>query len=70
MMMPGMTGIQTLELLRARPNLEQVPAIFMTAKIQTHEIEHYKLKGVLGVIPKPFDPMTLTNDINSIWQSQ
>ncbi|QPK64433.1 response regulator [Methylomonas sp. LL1] len=70
MMLPGMTGIQTLEQLRALPGLEQVPAIFMTAKIQNHEIEDYKRQGVLGVIPKPFDPMTLTNDINNIWQGQ
>lgn len=70
MMMPGMTGIHTLEQLRELPSLRQVPAIFMTAKIQNHEIESYKRKGVLGVIPKPFDPMALSNDINRIWQAQ
>lgn len=69
-MMPGMTGIHTLEQLRALNTLNQVPAIFMTAKIQNHEIESYKRQGVLGVIPKPFDPMALANDINRIWQSQ
>jgi len=69
MMIPGMTGIQTLDRLRALPGLEKVPAIFMTAKIQNHEIEAYKRQGVLGLIPKPFDPMALANDINSIWQT-
>ncbi|MCQ8102674.1 response regulator [Methylomonas sp. SURF-2] len=68
MMIPGMTGIQTLDQLRALPGLREVPAIFMTAKIQNHEIEDYKRQGVLGLIPKPFDPMALANDINSIWQ--
>lgn len=70
MMMPGMTGIHTLDQLRAFHSLREVPAIFMTAKIQNHEIESYKRQGVLGVIPKPFDPMALSNDINRIWQSQ
>lgn len=70
MMMPGMTGIQTLEKLRMLRGLEHTPAIFMTAKIQNHEVGAYKRQGVLGVIPKPFDPMALTNDINGIWQSQ
>lgn len=70
MMMPGMTGMQTLELLRQKPALSAVPAIFMTAKVQVHEIEGYKRPGVLGVIPKPFDPMALSNDINRIWQTQ
>lgn len=69
-MMPGMTGIHTLEQLRALHTINQIPAIFMTAKIQNHEIESYKKQGVLGVIPKPFDPMALSNDINRIWQSQ
>lgn len=69
MMIPGMTGVQTLDCLRALPGLENVPAIFMTAKIQNHEIETYKRQGVLGLIPKPFDPMALANDINSIWQA-
>lgn len=70
MMIPGMTGIQTLERLREQPGLENVPAIFMTAKVQNHEVQDYKRQGVLGVIPKPFDPMGLANDINSIWQTQ
>lgn len=70
MMLPGMTGTQTFEQLRRLPGLEHVPAIFMTAKIQNHEIETYKREGVLGVIPKPFDPMSLPNDINSIWLAQ
>lgn len=70
MMIPGMTGIQTLEKLREQPGMENVPAIFMTAKIQNHEVQDYKRQGVLGVIPKPFDPMALANDINSIWQTQ
>lgn len=70
MMMPGLTGVNTLERLREMPILSEVPAIFMTAKIQNHEIDNYKRKGVLGVIPKPFDPMALSNEINSIWKTQ
>ena len=59
MMMPGITGIQTLDQLRLLAGLKNILAIFMTAKIQNHEIEDYKCQGVLGVIPKPFDPMAL-----------
>lgn len=70
MMMPGMTGLQTLEHLRQKTSLHGTPAIFMTAKVQVHEVEGYKQPGVLGIIPKPFDPMALSNDINRIWQTQ
>ena len=34
MMMPGMTGRQTLEKLRENPDFANVPAIFMTARAQ------------------------------------
>ena len=70
MMMPGMTGIDTLEKIHAIPTLSDIPVIIMTAKIQKYEIESYQRRNVLGVIPKPFDPMTLCHDINRIWQAQ
>lgn len=31
----------------------------MTARAQTREVEHFLSLGAAGVIPKPFDPMTL-----------
>ena len=66
-MMPGMDGPTTLEKLREKPSLSETPAIFMTAKVQNHEIEHFKPVGALDVIPKPFDPMKLAEQIEKIW---
>jgi len=68
MMMPGMNGTDTLQALRDQPDLAHVPAIFMTAKVQTHEVDLYKQKGALDVIAKPFDPMTLSSQIQTIWE--
>lgn len=67
-MMPGMDGPTTLKALRLLPNLAQIPVIFMTAKVQTHEVAHYKELGAVDVIAKPFDPMTLAITIRTIWQ--
>jgi two-component system OmpR family response regulator len=67
-MMPGMDGPTTLEALRNIHHLDNVPAIFMTAKIQPSEIVQYKEMGVLDVITKPFDPMTLAENINAVWK--
>ena len=39
----------------------------MTAKIQPGEIDEYTQLGALGVIHKPFDPMTLADEINRLW---
>ena len=68
-MMPGMDGPTTLARLREQPAGTGVPAIFMTAKVQPHEIEHLKTLGALEVITKPFDPMTLSDSIRRIWEA-
>jgi two-component system, OmpR family, response regulator len=66
-MMPGMDGPTTLRALRAAAEGRDVPVVFMTAKAQPQEIAHYKRLGAIDVIPKPFDPMTLADQVRSIW---
>ena len=65
-MMPGMDGPETLNQLRARPSTASIPVIFMTAKVQKHEVERYLSLGAAGVINKPFDPMTLPDQVRRI----
>jgi two-component system OmpR family response regulator len=67
-MMPGMDGPSTLKELRARPDTKSIPVIFMTAKVQPQEVANFKMIGALGVIAKPFDPMTLASTVRSIWE--
>ena len=69
-MMPGMDGPGTLKALRALPGVERVPVVFMTAKVQPNEVAHYKSLGALDVVAKPFNPMTLAEQIRSIWRAQ
>ncbi len=66
MMMPEMDGIATLEKLRQNDSTKNIPVIFMTAKVQSQEIEQYEKLGVAGVIVKPFDPLSLEDDIRKI----
>lgn len=68
-MMPGMDGISTLKALRQLPETSETPIIFLTAKVQTHEVLSYKQLGVLDTIAKPFDPMTLSTIIQQMWQT-
>ncbi len=68
-MMPGMDGPSTLAALRALPATATTPAIFMTAKVQASEIEHYRSLGALDVIAKPFDPMSVSEEIARIWRT-
>ncbi len=66
-MMPGMDGPSALRALRASgPEGARVPVIFMTAKVQRHEVEGYLALGAAGVIQKPFDPMTMPAEVRRI----
>jgi CheY-like chemotaxis protein len=65
-MMPGMDGPTTLGKLRAQEATAKTPVIFMTAKIQKQEVARYLELGAVGVIGKPFDPMTLPAEIKRL----
>jgi CheY-like chemotaxis protein len=69
-MMPGMDGPETLKALRQFPELQKTPVVFMTAKVQPQEIQEYMALGAVGVIAKPFDPMTLTQELQDVWAKQ
>jgi len=43
--------------------------IFMTAKVQQHEVQRLLGLGAVGVIPKPFDPMTLPDEVRRVLAS-
>jgi CheY-like chemotaxis protein len=66
-MMPGMDGPQTLARLVEVVNINSVPVVFMTAKVQPPEVEYYLSLGARDVIIKPFDPMQLANQVRTIW---
>lgn len=68
-MMPDMDGPSTLVSLKKLPGLDSLPYVFMTAKVQPSEIEYFKSLGAIDVIAKPFDPMTLSERVNGIWQA-
>lgn len=67
-MMPGMDGPEVLEKLRQTAAGKDLPVVFMTAKVQPQEVAHYKSLGAMDVIAKPFDPMTLADQVREIWQ--
>jgi CheY-like chemotaxis protein/HPt (histidine-containing phosphotransfer) domain-containing protein len=64
-MMPGMDGPSTLSALRKTPGTLGIPVVFMTARAQSRELDRLRSLGAVGVIPKPFDPMTLAASVNA-----
>lgn len=65
-MMPGMDGPATLAELRDSAETASIPVIFLTAKAQRHEVERYRMLGAAGVLTKPFDPMTLPDEVRAV----
>jgi two-component system OmpR family response regulator len=66
-MMPNMDGPTTLAELRKLPGTANTPVIFMTAKVQSAELDFYTSLGAIGVIAKPFDPMELSSQVRALW---
>ena len=67
-MMPEMNGLATLRALREIPALRQVPAAFMTAKVLDLSQSELEALGVVGILSKPFDPVSLPEQIGRLWQ--
>ena len=67
-MMPDMDGVSLLKELQKIPAIASVPVVFMTAKVLVSEIESLKRLGAIAVISKPFDPMTLSDQVKTLWE--
>ena len=68
-MMPEISGPETLARLRAYPRLSEIPAVFLTATAAPKDLEELNIPGVAAVIAKPFDPITLPDTLIQILHS-
>jgi two-component system OmpR family response regulator len=65
-MMPGMDGPGLLKRIRERPAFDAAPAVFITARAQPSERDAFLAAGAVGVIAKPFDPLTLASEVRAV----
>jgi CheY-like chemotaxis protein len=63
MMMPGMDGPSAAAQLRACDATREIPVVFLTAKMAVLDRSAWSGLGVVGIIPKPFDPMQLPDQV-------
>lgn len=68
-MMPGLDGEQTFHMIRQIKSLEELPVVFMTAKVHEQSVRRLYAIGAAGIVAKPFDPLELPNVLRSIWDS-
>lgn len=63
-MMPEMGGIETLEKIRAKENLEDIPVIMLTATVDKDVIKQSIHLGVTEYLKKPFLPKELLERVS------
>ena len=62
-MMPEMDGPTTFRELQKNPLTAHIPVLLLTAKVQATDQRRFADLGVKAVLFKPFDPMTLSQQI-------
>jgi two-component system, OmpR family, response regulator len=65
--MPGLSGPETLQRLRQHPGGASIPVVFLTARVEPEERAEYAALGAIGVIEKPFDPFDLATRLTRLW---
>jgi DNA-binding response OmpR family regulator len=65
-MLPEMDGPEVCRRLKADPALRDVPVIFLTARSQSAEIGRGLALGAAGYIVKPFDALTLGDEVRKL----
>jgi len=65
-MMPGMSGIEVLQQLRAQRQTAQIPVVMLTARGQMKDQEQALRSGANEYVMKPFSPLELLEKITSI----
>lgn len=65
-MMPGMDGPATARELKAAPETSGIPIVLLTAKVQAADRRRFDDLGVAGILSKPFDPMTLADEVAGV----
>ncbi len=64
-MMPDMDGPTTFRRMQQTPEIAHIPVLLLTAKVQGIDQRRFADLGVVTVLSKPFDPMTLADQIRA-----
>lgn len=65
-MMPDIDGPATFKRLQENAETREIPVVLLTARVQRADRLRFAQLGVAGVLPKPFDPMTLSDRVEEL----
>ncbi|WP_416669473.1 response regulator [Egbenema bharatensis] len=66
--MPEMDGFQFVEQLQSEPATANIPVVLLTAKVTPSDRQRFAQMNIAGVIAKPFDPITVWQQVAEILQ--
>ena len=66
LLMPEMDGSQTITALKANPSTADIPVVFLTTRTLSSDSSKMRSLGAAGILHKPFDPMTLSSQLQEI----
>lgn len=64
--MPNQDGYETCRLIKRDARLKDIPVIFLTARTDQHDVDEAMRAGACGCLSKPFDPLKLAEQIDTI----
>jgi two-component system response regulator MtrA len=65
-MMPGVSGLEAIRVIRADPALADLPVILLTARAQESDVETGFDSGADDYITKPFSPRELASRVQAL----
>ncbi len=65
-MLPKMNGYEICRRLKSNPKTKNIPVIFLSARAMDIEVKKGLRLGARGYLVKPFDPMSLYDDISEL----
>ena len=65
-MMPGLPGPELMRRIRALPEHRDRRVAYMTARARHSDFVAYRQQGAVGVVTKPFDPVSLVAELRAL----
>ena len=69
-MLPGMSGLEILAVLRGDPAWARVPCLILTAAGEEARLKEAEALGVSGVLTKPFSPRRLFDRVVTLTRAE
>ena len=65
-MMPRMSGLELVSVLKADPATASIPVLLLTAKAQQTDVVSGLAQGADDYVTKPFEPLELVDRVNRL----